>query len=68
MDTLIPDFETGKLVGFKYPYRKCARSILGVCTRWELVEVRFRADDENSMRLLEGGDWVLKRRKHMGGR
>ena len=64
MDTLIPDWNaSGKLVGFKYPYRRCASTFIGICRRWEAVEVKISGEDVEAQAQLKGGDWVLKRRQ-----
>lgn len=63
IETLIPDWnEKGELVGFKYPYRRCSRKVI-FCVQWELVEIKFPANDTDLQGELRGGDWVLTRRE-----
>ena len=64
METLIPDHdEAGKLIGFKYPYRRCASTFLGICRKWEPAEVKISGEDVEAQAQIRGGDWVLKRRQ-----
>jgi len=54
--------EDGTLKGFRYPYRKCVKSFLGVCTNWDLVNAYFDAKDSERMKQLKSMDFVLKQR------
>ena len=53
----------GVVDGFKYSWRICARSILGICTSWKLHTEVFLFSDKEKMKTFMDMDMVLQVRR-----